>query len=217
MSEDNRAERTVKLPALKELVDERKEKAIENLSTSYSKNKLPLEEYERLVEYINKIESERELVVVEKIVGEYAIEPSEEKSKEADVYDDDDDYHPVYDTQQPFAGSNLTVLSTRTFSGPIKSGVQFVSILGSEKIIVRRADLGKKKTVLNVLSVLGDSVVCVEPGIRVRNKAIAILGNVDINQKVERQAQSGDPEIIISGAALLGNISVLPLKEKDRN
>ena len=59
------------LPALKEIVEERKEKAIENLSDSFAKNRLPLEEYERLVEYINKIESERELIVVEKIVAEY--------------------------------------------------------------------------------------------------------------------------------------------------
>ena len=207
----------MKLPALKEIVDERKEKAIENLSTSYAKNKLPLEEYERLVEYINKIESERELVVVEKIVGEYAVEQSEEKPKDASVYDDDDDYRPVYDSHQPYTGSNLTVLSTRTFSGPLKSGVQFVSILGSEQINIRKSDLGKKRTVINVVSVLGDSAICVEPGIRVKNRAIPILGNVDINQKVERQAQNGEPELIISGAALLGNISVTLLKEKDRD
>jgi hypothetical protein len=59
------------IPALKEIVEERKEKAIDSLSSSFAKNKLPLEEYERLVEYINKIESERELVVVEKMVAEY--------------------------------------------------------------------------------------------------------------------------------------------------
>jgi hypothetical protein len=61
----------MKLPALKEIIEERKEKAIENLSDSFAKNKLPLEEYERLVEYIQKIESERELIVVEKMVAEY--------------------------------------------------------------------------------------------------------------------------------------------------
>ena len=33
----------MKLPALREIVEERKEKAIENLSDSFAKNKLPLE------------------------------------------------------------------------------------------------------------------------------------------------------------------------------
>ena len=55
--------------SLSEIIEERKGKTIENLSASYAKNRLPLEEYERLVEYINKIESERELVVVEKFVS----------------------------------------------------------------------------------------------------------------------------------------------------
>ena len=82
----------MKLPALKEIVDERKGKAIENLSVSFAKNRLPLEEYERLVEYINKIESERELIVIEKIVTEYSSGDPEAKSSRYD--DDEDDYRP---------------------------------------------------------------------------------------------------------------------------
>ena len=56
---------------LEHLIQERKEKAIVSLSDSYAKAKLPLEEYERLAEYISKTESERELIGVEKIVAEY--------------------------------------------------------------------------------------------------------------------------------------------------
>jgi len=162
----------MKLPALKEIVDERKEKAIESLSTSYAKNKLPLEEYERLVEYINKIESERELIVVEKMVSEYdGIQGSapEEPAAKTPVYDDEDedDYHPSYDKRQSYTPGNLAVLSTRMFSGPLRSGTQFVSILGSGQIRIRKSDLSKNKTEINIVSILGDSVILVEPGIRV--------------------------------------------------
>jgi hypothetical protein len=197
-----------KLPALKEIIEERKEKAIENLSDSFAKNKLPLEEYERLVEYIQKIESERELIVVEKMVAEYG---GSELPKEKTYEDDDevDDY-----PRQTHQGSSLTILSSRTVSGPVESGMQFVSILGSEHIKIRKADLSRRKTVLNVVSILGETVIFAESGIKVSNQAIPILGGAWTDSKLERNAESGAPELIISGAALLGNITVKLLKEQ---
>jgi len=192
----------MKLPALREIVEERKEKAIENLSDSFAKNKLPLEEYERLVEYIQKIESERELIVVEKMVAEYG---------GSELPDDDDevDKYPGHANQ----GNSLTVLSSRTITGPVESGMQFVSILGSEHIKIRKADLSRRKTVLNVVSILGESVIAVESGIRVSNRAIPVLGGAWTDQKVNKNAGGGGLELVISGAALLGNITVVPLKE----
>jgi hypothetical protein len=195
------------IPALKEIVEDRKEKAIESLSTSYAKDRLPLEEYERLVEYINKIESERELAVVEKIVAEYG-----DKGKPA-IHDDEDDYDPPNTTRQYNQAANLAVLSSRTISGPVKSGAQFVSILGSEQIKVRKADLSKRRTDLNLVSILGDITIYVESGIQVSNKAIPILGSADVDYRVERMANEEAPELVISGASLLGSISVKLLKE----
>jgi len=200
----------MKLPALREIVEERKEKAIENLSDSFAKNKLPLEEYERLVEYIQKIESERELIVVEKMVAEYGGSEAPKRAYGGNELPDDDDVdnYPRPDHQ----GSSLTVLSSRTISGPIESGMQFVSILGSEHIKIRKVDLSRRKTVLNVVSILGESVISVESGIRVSNRAVPILGGSWTDRKVERSAEDGEPELIISGAALLGNITVKLLK-----
>ena len=202
------------LPALREIIEERKEKAIEKLSDTYAKNRLPLEEYERLVEYIHKIESERELVVVEKIVAEYGGNEAAEKPPDRSVYADDDEDDSVYN---PYHGneaaySNLAVLSTRTFQGPLKSGSQFLSILGSGQIKVRKADLSKRRTTLHMVTILGDNTIYVEPGINVVIKAIPILGNADIDHKVGRMASPGEPELIINGTALLGTISVKLLK-----
>ena len=194
--------------ALKEIIEERKSEAIEKLSEGYAKNRLPLEEYERLVEYINKIESERELVVVEKIAAEYEVKTSETKTE---IYDDDED-EPDFPINQN-SSSNLAILSSRTFSGPLKSGEQFVSMLGSQYIKIRKSDLPKRKTVLNVVSILGESIVYVESGIRVRNKAIPVLGSSRIDNKVSKQAQQDEAELVISGVSLLGEITVKLLKE----
>jgi hypothetical protein len=197
----------MKLPALKEIIEERKEKAIEKLSDNFAKNKLPLEEYERLVEYIQKIESERELIVVEKMVAEYGGSEAPKKS----AYEDDDDEIDNY-PRQTQQGGNITILSSRTISGPIESGMQFLSILGSEHIKIRKEDLGRRKTVLNIVSILGETVISVESGIRVNNQAIPILGGAWVDNKVNRNAEDGEPELVISGAALFGNITVKLLK-----
>jgi len=203
------------LPALKEIVEERKEKAIENLSVSFAKNRLPLEEYERLVEYVNKIESERELIVVEKIVAEYSAEPKSGKPSEPEPSNDEYDADDADDESalQSSSSNNLTMLSFRTFSGHLKSGAQFVSVLGSARIKVRKRHLNKAQTVLNVTSVLGDHVILVESGIRVTNKAVPVLGSSTTNKKVDKAALPDAPELVITGLALLGDISVKLLRE----
>ena len=199
----------MKLPALREIIEERKGKAVETLSESYAKNRLPLEEYERLVEYINKIESERELVVVEKIVAEYGGAETHTPSMSSS---DDDDDDPVDSGQYSLPG-NLTLLSSRSHGGPLKPGQQFSSILGSWQIKVRAADLKKQRTEIQAFSFLGDCTIFVESGIRVTNNAVPILGSTGVNHKVNKQAQAGAPELVISGAALLGEISVKLLRE----
>jgi hypothetical protein len=194
---------------LKEIIEERKEKAIENLSTSYAKDRLPLEEYERLVEYINKIESERELMVVEKIVAEYG--GKEAPSKPDNEDEDEPDYYSGH-FQSSTNNSNLTILSSRTLSGPLKSGSSFVSILGSCHVKVRKSDLSKKQTFLDVVTILGDCVISVESGIRVSNRTVPILGGAWTDKNVDKEADR-EPELIISGAALLGNVTIKLLKQ----
>ncbi|MCL2007084.1 MAG: cell wall-active antibiotics response protein [Treponema sp.] len=194
----------MKLPALKELIDERKEKAIASLSENYAKNRLPLEEYERLVEYIHKTESERELVVVEKLVAEF----SEEEEDDDEDTEDNRDYFP---SGERHIDNKVSVLSARTFQGPLDTSSQYISVLGSTTIKIRKSDLSKKRSKLNVLVILGECDIMVENGIRVRNQAVPILGSTGVSKNLKQQ-DSG-PELFISGTALLGDISVRLLKE----
>jgi hypothetical protein len=205
-----------KIPALKEIIEERKGKAVDALSSYYAKNKMPLEEYERLVEYIHKIESERELAVVEKIVAEYE-SPASPTENTANA----DDEEPAYYDEEEISSyhsyqnlnTNLALFSARTISGPVKTGSQYVSIFGSEQIKILKADLRKGRTFLDVVSLFGDNTILVEDGIRVVNKAIPIFGNSDVSRKIDIHAQDGDRELIINGTALFGNISVKLMKE----
>ena len=201
-----------KIPALREIIEERKEKAIDTLSASYAKNRLPLEEYERLAEYINKIESERELAVVEKIVAEYDEKDAPDNTDWEQPVDDYDEDDTGYNSPQRH---NVALLSSRVFTGPVKSGSQFVSMLGSQRIKIRKVDLKSGRTFLEIVTILGDSVIYVEEGIRVTIKAVPILGSAWVNEKVNRalRGKTGEKELVINGAALLGSINVKLLKE----
>jgi hypothetical protein len=48
-------------------IDEEKDKLAKNLSEQYSHNIISMEEYERILEYINKIETKKEASIIEKI------------------------------------------------------------------------------------------------------------------------------------------------------
>jgi hypothetical protein len=212
MAESNEQPRIL---ALKEIIEERKGRAVETLSASYAKNKLPLEEYERLVEYIHKIESERELVIIEKIAAEYnglATASEHNVDDEPTSYDDEDvpDYsHNLYH----HLNNNMALFSARTISGPVKNRAQYLSIFGSQQIKIQKADLRKGRTFLDVVSLSGDNTILVEDGIQVINKAIPIFGNSDVSRKVNNQVQNGNRELIINGTAMFGNISIKLLKE----
>ena len=78
-------------------------------------------------------------------------------------------------------------------------------------IIIRKSDLRPGQTVLNVVSIFGDSVIQIEPGISVVNRVIPILGNSETKFK-DFNNTGNDRELIVSGAAIFGNITIKPLK-----
>jgi hypothetical protein len=217
----------MKLPALREIVEERKGKAIETLSARFAENRLPLEEYERLVEYINKIESERELVIVENMVAGFGDDERDEKENKKDKENKENSRPGVSQTnrarretayQTHTSGeeergisrstrNHFSILSSRSFSGPVRSGDQFVSFMGNQEVYVR--DLRPGRTELRVAVLMGNLEVYVARGIRVIVDAVPIMGNVDIHTGEEREeAVDGGPVLVIAGAALMGNIEI---------
>jgi hypothetical protein len=186
-------------------IEERKNRAIETLSVQFSQDVLPLEEYERLVEYINRAESERELAIIERIVDETALYARQEDEGEREERRGD--------TRFRFA-----LLSSRESSGDILRGNQsaFISILGTNIIDIREGDLPPGRTEVDVLSILGETKITIPPGVTVTMKAFAIAGETRIGRGIDTQRRPGAPELVITGCALLGSVVVKVRKEKYR-
>jgi hypothetical protein len=187
--------------------EERKNRVIEALSAQFSHDILPLAEYERLLEYINKAESSRELSIIERIVDENLRYGGREPCRETAAAEGGGS------TRFSFA-----LLASRETPGDcLRSGQSaFVSILGTNAIDVREGDLPPGRTEVDAVSILGETRITVPPGVAVTMKAFPVAGEARIGKGVETQRSPGGAELVVTGIALLGNISVRLRKEKRR-
>jgi hypothetical protein len=188
-------------------IEERKARAIESLSVQFSRNVLPMDEYERLVEYIHRAESERELAIIEKIVDEtalYAGVRQEGAPREAG------------DSSPDMIKPALTLLSTRIIPGEIlrRDNGAMITILGESIIDIQEGDLPPGRTVVNQITLLGTTEIRVPPNLAVSVSALPILGNITVARGVETRRYPGEPELIITGPVLLGEIHVRLRKDE---
>ncbi|MDR2486319.1 MAG: cell wall-active antibiotics response protein [Treponema sp.] len=183
-------------------LEARKNQAIEALSVQFSRNAMPVEEYERLVDYINRLESEREMAVVEKIVEETALYAGDIPGKAAAPAVS----HPDGDISKR---RKLTLLASRETSGEVLCRERkFLSLLGNHTITIQSGDLPPGQTRVNIVSFLGLTTIIVPPEVKVIIEATPILGGVFVWPGVASQKKPGSPELVITGGAYLGNITV---------
>jgi hypothetical protein len=184
-------------------LEERKNKVIEELSVQFSQNELPMEEYERLVEYINKAETEREVAIIEKISRENSIYAGRTNDHQEER--PAGPRHTVTDDDK----TSLALLSTRHLSGDFFTGKShaLITVLGDQKIEIADGDLPNGRTELSVISLLGDTKISVPPNVRVKINVVPILGDTHVDRNDKPFTEYG-PELVISGVAILSSIKV---------
>jgi hypothetical protein len=200
---------------------ERKNKAIDELSVQFSRNAMSVEEYERLVDYIQKAESERELTIIEKIVYESGVYSGlESGARQPKREESCDEGTPRRGGRGAlFSGifggewSDVTFLSHREVSGASLIGGRrsFLSFLGDTLVTIEEGQLPPGKTVVNAVSLLGNIVITAPPSVKVAMEATAILGSAEIARggRVEGTIYSERaPELVVTGGAFMGALVV---------
>lgn len=192
-------------------LEEEKARLTEKLSDIYSRSLVNIDEYERLLDYINKIETKREVVLVENMlqgynstyVGESAKIGEPANSSYANEEPDDRDRSVLYGLGRY---DNAAVFSNRTIHmEPVNGkGGNFISIFGSNKIIV--GSLPPGRTVMKIESVFGSTEIVVARNVVVKNKADAVFSN--INCPEESYSAHNVPELVIKGEFIFSNLTV---------
>jgi hypothetical protein len=183
-------------------LDEEKDNLTKKLSEQYSRNIISMEEYERLLEYISKVETKKEIYIVEKIIQESGIDNNELTVKQN------------YEITIPKTNDNhLSMFSWRTSNiKPMNgNGGKYVSVFGANRIIVD--DLPKGKTIMNVTSIFGlTEIIVPSKNIKIISKVSPIFSGVFTPNKINKTDEDL-PELYIVGKAVFGNVTIRTIEE----
>ena len=182
-------------------IDEEKDRVTKKLSEQYSQNILTMEEFERILEYINKIKTNKEISIIEKIINENTVEENNISIIEN------------YDIMIPHSKEkHLSTFSWKSTNINPKNGYggKFISVFGANRIIVDNLPIGR--TIINVNSVFGLTEIIIPENVKIVNKIFPVFSgiftpNVINNENVEL------PELYIVGKAIFANITVLTVEE----
>lgn len=182
-------------------LEKRKDTAIDVLTDRFSKNELPMEEYERLVADINRVKDSRELAVIEEIVGCTCFQKTEAAPPEAKS----DYFSSEEETQSSYA-----ILSERRLNGNWlhKARASALSILGTHVIDMRALEFVSDHVVLDLFAFLGEIQILVSPEMGVQMEAVPFAGETVLKKGVHALPRHGAPTIVIKGSAILGSIVV---------
>jgi hypothetical protein len=182
--------------------DDEKEKLIKILSEKYSQNIISMEEYERIVEYTNKIETKKEIDIIEKIIAETIVVSNGLTStagRDGIIISKASEKH-------------LSMFSWKTTNiKPVNgNGGKFTSCFGATRIILE--NLPKGRTILNIDSIFGLTEIIITQDIRIINKAVPIFSGIFTPNEIKGE-DKGLPELYIIGKAIFGNITVKTMEE----
>jgi len=171
---------------------EEKEILINKLSEQYSKNIINIEEYERIIEYVNKIETNSEVSIIEKVIDENNTRNSgglmiPHKGKH----------------EKHLAVFSWKSTNVESYNG---NGGKYLSLFGVNRVVID--NLPKGKTVINVKSIFGLTEIIVPKNIKIISKVLPIFSGVFIPEETN-QTEGETPELYITGKAVFGNITVI--------
>ena len=179
-------------------LNEEKDNLAEKLAEQFSQNIIDMEKYEHILEYINKIETKREITIIEKIIKENNIDEEQSTVDKSDAIITPEENKKY-----------LTVFSaTTSYIDPVDgNGGEHNCYFGENKIIVK--NLPKGKTVLNVKSIFGETKIIIAENIKITNRIIPIFSEI-VDTVVKRNGDDDElPELYIIGKVIFGEIKII--------
>ena len=181
-----------------------KDRLTQTLSDQYSKNIININEYEKMLDLVNKVETVRDVMVIEKMSKAYSDMVIPEQRESAPAYAHSAKLMPkTKNTEYTSIFSNREVVINPE-SG--KAGT-FTSVFGNMDVKV--AGLSEGRTKLLVEAVFGNITIYVPAYVRVKTNVTPVFGSVSSDNDSFPDSGADDrPELYIKGEAVFGNISI---------
>lgn len=174
--------------------DEEKNRLITALSDKYSENLLSIEEYERLLEYINKIETAKEFSLIEKLIAEHTEYVTEVTSVKGSKDENKKEHLSIFSSQ---------ILHVKPVNG---NAGDYTCLFGDNKIMID--NLPRGKTVLNVTTVFGSTTLLVSKYVKIINKTTAVFAGIFAPVETNESYENSGCELHIKGDVVFGNITI---------
>jgi len=194
--------------------EDEKNRLTEKLSEQYARNAINIEEYERLLDYINKIETKKELTVVNNIIQGYNTSSAEEapaRQKYNSYEVDDAPGGRIASFLFSHGGrEHAAVFSTQTTTlEPVNGkGGKFTSVFGTHRIMADYLPPGR--TVINLEIVFGTCEIIVSRNTRIINKADTVFSGISApNESYNYHDNGSMPELVIKGEVVFGNLTII--------
>jgi hypothetical protein len=187
---------------------EEKEKLTAELSEQYSKSIINLNDFEKMIDEVNKIDSAKELIVVKKMVYENPdlslIEDGKEKDRKA-VEKENNTF--VMSPKKFKKRKYENIFSSRSITAEPVNGHagKFSCVFGSNQIKIN--SLPRGETVLQLETAFGSTEIFVPKRIKIVNEVTAVFASVSVPDN-EEIAYEDQPELRIKGDAVFANITV---------
>jgi len=173
-------------------LDEEKGKLFDKLSEQYSRNIINIEEYERIVEYVNKIETNSEVNIIEKIIVENNL-----RNSDGLINANNKNY------EKHFAIFSWKSTNLKSNNG---NGGKYLSVFGANQIIID--NLPKGKTEINVNSIFGLTEIVLPKNIKIINNIMPIFSGIFMLDVINED-EGEISELYITGKAVFGNITII--------
>ena len=188
-------------------VDDEKTRLTEKISEHYARNVINIEEYERLVEYVSKIETKKEVSIIETMIQGYSSINSASPAGYGSA-----DEAPVKNDRQEIKKrdkrEHVTIFSMRTTNiQPINGRAgKFTNVFGANKIIVDNLPPGR--TVMKLEIVFGLTEIVVARNIRIINNTEPVFAMVSCPDDTDSW-EGNCPELLIKGEVVFGNVTII--------
>ena len=193
-------------------LEDEKNRLTEKLSEQYSQNVISMDEYERLLEYVNKIETSREISFINNMIHANRA-PNAIPSDRADQPPISRFLEAIAEPLTNLAlaskkhEEHTALFSARTTSLEPKTGKagKFTCLFGSHKIIID--SLPRGKTEIKVECLFGQIEIVVAHNIRVVNKTTPLFSGIFFPDDNYQSSESLS-ELHIKGEVVFGNVTV---------
>lgn len=207
-------------PVSQRSLDERRERALEGLTTAFAADRISLDDYESRAAAVQRVTTLAEL---DALVDDLPAVAAPASGREAAPR------RPARAPQAPrapempraprvdpgLAGSSTVacIMGDRHLQGDWLSGdrVESFTVMGSTKIDLRDTALPDGRLRIEAFVLMGDLKIIVPRGLPVRLSAFPFMGDAKVGRDVTQRHNPGEPHLVVDGFVMMGSLNVVAM------